>query len=216
METLRPLGGDDYVHVTDLGSRTQACLALVALLLIVLAILTQGFVLALVICLCGGALFFASWLIRWVLGQPEGPQEMTAIADSIREGSNSFFRRVYGTITKLSLPMAGVVFAIYVMRTPTDDYKNVGRVSLALLTACSFLLGALCSGVAGYVGLWASVRANSRVAAAARVSYNQTMQVALRGGAISAVIVISMVVLLVITAMFVLIGQSSFKKRELN
>ena len=197
METLRPLGGGgaDYVHVSDLGSRTQACLALVALLLIILAILTQGFVLALVICLCGGALFFASWLIRWVLGQPEGPQEMTAIADSIREGSNSFFRRVYGTITKLSLPMAGVVFAIYVMRTPTDDYKNVGRVSLALLTACSFLLGALCSGVAGYVGLWASVRANSRVAAAARNSYNATMQVALRGGAISAVIVISMVVL---------------------
>lgn len=67
------------------------------------------------------------------------------------------------------------------------------RTTLALLTAMSFLLGALCSGVAGYVGMWVSVRANVRVSGAARRSAREALQIALRAGGFSALVVLGMV-----------------------
>lgn len=65
--------------------------------------------------------------------------------------------------------------------------------TLALLTVMSFILGALCSGVAGYVGMWVSVRANVRVSGAARRSAREALQIALRAGGFSALIVLGMV-----------------------
>src|SRR5207344_3270329 len=56
----------------------------------------------------------------------------------------------------------------------------------------SFLIGALCSAIAGYVGMFVSIRANIRTAAAARTSLNQALQIALRGGAVSGLTVVSM------------------------
>ncbi len=67
------------------------------------------------------------------------------------------------------------------------------RTTLALLTAASFLLGAVCSGVAGYVGMWVSVRANVRVSGAARRSAREALQIALRAGGFSALVVLGMV-----------------------
>ena len=67
------------------------------------------------------------------------------------------------------------------------------RATLAFLTASSFILGALCSGAAGYVGMWVSVRANVRVAGAARRSAREALQIALRAGGFSAMIVVGMV-----------------------
>ncbi len=69
----------------------------------------------------------------------------------------------------------------------------VRRTALALLTAVSFLLGAACSGVAGYVGMWVSVRANVRVSGAARRSAREALQIALRAGGFSALVVLGMV-----------------------
>lgn len=54
-----------------------------------------------------------------------------------------------------------------------------GRSTLAFITVISFLLGALCSGIAGYVGMWVSVRANVRVSSAARRSAREALQVSL-------------------------------------
>ena len=82
---------------------------------------------------------------------------MQAIAGAIREGSSSFFRRVYGTIAALSLPVALLIFAVYYTRVATHEFSRLSPAGLALMTALSFLAGALCSCVAGFVGLWASV-----------------------------------------------------------
>lgn len=71
--------------------------------------------------------------------------------------------------------------------------SRVRRTALALLTAVSFLLGAACSGVAGYVGMWVSVRANVRVSGAARRSAREALQIALRAGGFSALVVLGMV-----------------------
>ena len=67
------------------------------------------------------------------------------------------------------------------------------RSTLALLTSVSFILGALCSGMAGYVGMWVSVRANVRVAGGARRSAREALQIALRAGGFSGLVVVGMV-----------------------
>eukprot|EP00456_Euglypha_rotunda_P008799 TRINITY_DN11809_c0_g4_i2.p1 TRINITY_DN11809_c0_g4~~TRINITY_DN11809_c0_g4_i2.p1 ORF type:complete len:225 (-),score=28.07 TRINITY_DN11809_c0_g4_i2:11-598(-) len=66
---------------------------------------------------------------------------------------------------------------------------QVDKLSLAVLTALSFGVGSFCSGLAGYMGVWVSVRVNIRVAiAAARLDYNTSLLLAFRGGAVSAIL----------------------------
>jgi inorganic pyrophosphatase len=65
---------------------------------------------------------------------------------------------------------------------------------MAFITSLSFLIGANCSALSGYAGIWVSVRANVRVAAAARVCYNQAMQICFRGGAYSAIMNVALAI----------------------
>ncbi|GBG60133.1 hypothetical protein CBR_g3376 [Chara braunii] len=104
------------------------------------------------------------------------------------------------------------LFGIYMFRrsTPEQEAAGLQRLTLAVITLLSFLLGAVCSGVAGYVGMWVSVRANSRVAGAARRSAREALQVALRAGGFSALVVIGMVVLgvsVLYSSLFVYFGM---------
>ncbi|KAG5036345.1 hypothetical protein JHK86_017185 [Glycine max] len=76
------------------------------------------------------------------------------------------------------------------------SFTSCFRTTSAYITVASFLLGALCSGVAGYVGMWVSVRANVRVSSAARRSAREALQqVATRAGGLSAIIVVGMAVI---------------------
>lgn len=70
----------------------------------------------------------------------------------------------------------------------------MGTTSIALITSVSFLLGANCSALSGYAGIWVSVRANVRVAAAARKCYNEALQICFRGGAFSAIINVALAI----------------------
>ena len=65
---------------------------------------------------------------------------------------------------------------------------------MALVTSISFLLGAFCSAVAGYAGIWVSVRANVRVAAAARNCYNDSLVICFKGGAFAAIINVALAI----------------------
>jgi Na+/H+-translocating membrane pyrophosphatase len=75
--------------------------------------------------------------------------------------------------------LALVILGIYLFRstTPQQEASGVGRTTSAYITVASFLLGALCSGIAGFVGMWVSVRANVRVSSAARRSAREALQV---------------------------------------
>lgn len=167
---------------------------------------TQTPVLGLVLVICGGALLTARWLLRWLMALPEGDERMQEIAGAIREGSNSFIRRVYGTIFWLAAPMAALIFAVYYHRSQPEEFAHLSQFGVSALTAGSFLAGAACSSAAGYIGLWTSVRANVRVASSATRSYHGTIQAALRGGAVAALFVVTLVVL-GITLLFVLVTQ---------
>lgn len=116
---------------------------------------------------------------------------MQEIADPIREGSEGFFMTQYGTIFKLSFLCSIGLFFIYAVRDPIPGSPlNVyfTTTGMAFITMCSFLIGAFCSAISGYAGIWVSVRANLRVAAACRNDYNSALKICFRGGAFAAII----------------------------
>ncbi|RLN17488.1 pyrophosphate-energized membrane proton pump 3-like [Panicum miliaceum] len=149
-----------------------------------------------VFCICTLSLFFSLYLTKWVLTKDEGPLEMSEISDAIRDGAEGFFRTQYGTISKMACILAFVILGIYLFRTstPQQEASGLGRAASAYITVASFLLGALCSGIAGFVGMWVSVRANVRVSSAARRSAREALQIAVRAGGFSAIVVVCMAV----------------------
>ncbi|KAK4538871.1 hypothetical protein RGQ29_032296 [Quercus rubra] len=122
---------------------------------------------------------------------------MVQISDAIRDGAEGFFRTQYGTISKMALLLALVILGIYLFRstTPQQEASGIGRSTSAYITVAAFLLGAICSGIAGYVGMWVSVRANVRVSSAARRSAREALQIAVRAGGFSAMVVVGMAVI---------------------
>ncbi|KAL8192323.1 hypothetical protein R6Q57_027508 [Mikania cordata] len=137
------------------------------------------------------------YLTNWVLGKDEGPPEMVQISDAIRDGAEGFFKTQYGSISNMALLLALIIFGIYMFRstTPQQESSGLGRLTSASITVFSFLLGAVCSGMAGYVGMWVSVRANVRVSSAARRSAREALQIAVRAGGFSALVVVGMAVM---------------------
>mmetsp|Transcript_8281 Transcript_8281/g.30545 ORF Transcript_8281/g.30545 Transcript_8281/m.30545 type:complete len:801 (-) Transcript_8281:107-2509(-) len=146
---------------------------------------------------CLVMLFFSMYLVNWVLAKDEGPSEMQEVSNAIREGAEGFFGTQYGTIANLSVVLSGAIAIVYLFRQPTREQMeaSLDRTTLAIFTALSFMLGATCSGVAGYTGMWVSVRANVRVSAAARRSSREALQVALRAGGFASLLVVTMTLL---------------------
>ncbi|XP_012455328.1 pyrophosphate-energized membrane proton pump 3 [Gossypium raimondii] len=176
-------------------------------ILVILLLLGSGYVfyigastspiIVFVFSVCIISFLLSIYLTKWVLSKDEGPPEMAQISEAIRDGAEGFFRTQYGTISKMAILLALVILGIYLFRstTPQQESSGIGRVTSAYITVAAFLLGALCSGVAGYVGMWVSVRANVRVSSAARRSAREALQVAVRAGGFSALVVVGMAVI---------------------
>jgi len=119
------------------------------------------------------ALAYAVVLIVWVLRRPQGNDRMVEIARAIQEGASAYLNRQYAII-------AGIGAVIYIFLSLTLGWK----------TGVLFLIGAVLSAAAGYVGMNISVRANVRTAEAARDGLNPALQLAFRGGAITGLFVV--------------------------
>src|SRR5215469_6193268 len=126
------------------------------------------------------ALLFA----RGVLGSDAGTPEMQRISNAIREGAEAFMKRQYGTIALIAIGLAVVLFIGYRLSDFTAPYANK--------VVISFLIGAACSALSGQTGMWVSIRSNIRTAAAARTSMGKALQIALRGGAVTGLIVVGL------------------------
>lgn len=129
-----------------------------------------------------------TWVMtRYVNRLPEGDEGMMKVAHAIRAGANAFLKRQYTTIGSIAIAIAVLIAAVYFF---------TGKHALALETSVAFLIGAIASGIAGYMGMYVSVRANSKVAAAAkRGSLQGAMSAALRGGAVEGMLVSSLTLL---------------------
>src|ERR1700730_14067360 len=139
----------------------------------------------------------ALMLARSVIAQDTGTAEMQVISNAIREGAEAFLKRQYRTIGALAVVLAVVVFLGYHLSARTAPF--------ALKTVVSFLVGATCSGLAGFTGMYVSIRANIRTASAARSSLNKALQMALRGGAVTGLVVVALS-LLGVGALFLFFG----------
>jgi K(+)-stimulated pyrophosphate-energized sodium pump len=148
--------------------------------------------LALILAISVLSLLFAVYLAVRVLKQDRGTPEMQKIGNAIQQGAEAFLKRQYSTIAMLSVLLAAIIFLLYAFVRKPMPNDPVDPVKMASYTALSFLLGALCSGIAGFIGMFVSVRANSRTANASLSSLNRALQTAMRGGAVSGLFVVSM------------------------
>ena len=167
---------------------------------------SQSTLLWLIIGASGAGLAFALLLARRVLALDRGTPAMQRISNAIQEGAEAYLARQYKTIALLSVVVAALIYVGYAFFRPAeaDSAENGAAVAagtLALYTTGAFLLGAVCSGIAGYMGMWVSIRTNIRTAAAATHSLNAALQAALRGGAVSGLFTVAMS-LIGVAAMF--------------
>ena len=129
------------------------------------------------------ALLVAAYFALQVLRADQGTPKMREVSDAIREGAEAFIKRQYSTITMLAIVLAILIFGVYLF---------AGKFDYAWHTGVAFIFGAFCSALAGVIGMWISVRANLRSAAAARQSTGRAVVLALRGGAVSGLTIVAL------------------------
>jgi K(+)-stimulated pyrophosphate-energized sodium pump len=138
----------------------------------------------------------AIWLYRWVNRQDAGSEKAQEVASWIRDGARSYLRRLYLALTLVAVAL-GVIIAIVF----SFDIEHLGMEAVAinpsrgLTMALAFVAGAICSALAGYMGMSVAVSANVRSAAAANESINRAFRVAFYAGAVMGLAMVGLAVI---------------------
>jgi K(+)-stimulated pyrophosphate-energized sodium pump len=139
----------------------------------------------------------AGFMARYVLKQDEGSAKVREISAAIKEGALAFIGREYRVLT-IFVAVVAVVLGVV---------PNLGW-----LVSLAFVFGAICSGLAGYVGMSIAIRANSRTAAAAQQSLNHGLRVSFRSGAVMGMSVVGIGIIGMSIMFFAFNGHADFLK----
>ena len=133
-------------------------------------------------------LLFAWYKARWIDKQDPGTERMREIAGYVKEGAMAFLRREYKVLAIFVVAVAALLgISNLIGESTAVAYKNP-------LIAASFVLGALCSGLAGWFGMRVATSANVRTTNAARTDLNGALQVAFSGGTVMGMAVVGLAV----------------------
>ena len=124
------------------------------------------------------AVLYGLYLVGWINKKPAGNERMQAIARAIQDGAQAYMKRQYKTITWVAL----IVFLIL-------------GLGIDWITAFGFLVGAVLSGLTGFIGMTISVKANVRTSEAARTGLKEALDVAVKGGTITGLLVVGLALL---------------------
>ena len=116
-------------------------------------------------------------LARIILRLPAGDDRMQSIARAIQEGAYAYLKRQYRTVALIAIPITLLLLFI------------------SWQTAVGFVVGAVCSALAGVMGMWVSVRANVRTAEAAKSGLAYALSVAVKGGSVTGFMVAGLALL---------------------
>jgi len=132
------------------------------------------------------AVLVGLFLMKGVIAADQGTAKMKEVAQAIQEGAVAFLRRQFKTIAIVVIPLAVLVFLTATKIVKPDGVVLYSFGLAGLFRAVTFLFGAACSGLTGFVGMSLAVRGNVRTAAAARDgTMPRALQIAFRTGAIT-------------------------------
>ena len=149
----------------------------------------------------------AVWLYLWVRQQDPGSQRAQEVASWIREGAQTYLRRLYLALTLVALAMSFIIAMVFAF-----DIENLGTEAITLAPergfamAVAFLAGALCSAIAGYMGMSIAVEANVRSATAAQKSLREAFKVAFYAGSVMGLAMVGLAVV-GMSAIYLLTGD---------
>ncbi len=155
-------------------------------------------------------IIFALFLVRNVMKHPTGTPRMKEIGDIIFQGAWAFLKRQYSTIAMYAVGVAIIIGVLVAVLTTDAEAATVSisRLGIGWRTGIAFLVGAFCSGLSGFIGMYIAVKSNVRCAAAAQRSLTEAVNVALRGGAVSGFLITALS-LIGVTVIFFAYGGNS-------
>jgi K(+)-stimulated pyrophosphate-energized sodium pump len=134
-------------------------------------------------------LAYALYNVHWVLSRRVDNEKLSELSDLIAKGAETFLKREYSLILPTGVALMVIIGFVY--------YAIFHSASLAAYAVLSFALGALGSGLAGYVGMYVTTRSSSRTATAARRGIGEALKVSFRAGSVMGVMLASVAVLTV-------------------
>ncbi|MBI4280827.1 sodium-translocating pyrophosphatase [Candidatus Uhrbacteria bacterium] len=149
------------------------------------------------------AIAYGLFLIRWIFARPAGNGKMSGISLAIQEGGAAYLRREYKVVAIIGIVLFALIW-IGGRFTP----------SLGLLTALGFAVGAVCSALAGFIGMYVSVRANVRTTEAAKSGLAPALAVAVRGGSVTGLFVVGLG-LLGVAGLYAILRAADLPQKEI-